>query len=440
MARLTQSSADDPIQQILECLANPAALNSLYRLYGSSPDIRASLRLIPLAYIDVLCTASQAANLVKQGTETALQRPFEALGTGLLRLVAEKALNGTDSAAIMLADLLDNDTIPFQTSRMLSEHHLAVKNILPRVQSQQQFSSYTHLLRALSWRSSSSSDSREWVPCLLEAVAEGIFLENGNEQLTQLLCLFSFLLVQYGDKAVDALESLNIVRKLARHIIKLLSEPSPLVAAPALHVLTCLLLHPRKATDIESQPAALRSTPLTILADTLGNKLFDDTHMERTLVLAADLCINCCAGERDGHAAAGSPNTVNGQIQAIADDLLVLDAVSGVIRAIASAQTHEVRDRLFQSTKLLPAIEHLVAMAERDRRYLSPLLAIVNSILSFSSCDTTWPLVSELVCPRQQLHMEDSAAQDTSANSSSPSMLDTIVDMVISGIEDMVDT
>ncbi|KAJ1739564.1 hypothetical protein LPJ68_004584 [Coemansia sp. RSA 1086] len=404
MARLTQSSTDDPIQQILECLTSSDALDSLYRLYTGSPDIRASLRLIPLSYIDVLCTASEAAGLVGN---TSLQPPLRGLGTMFLRLVAEKTLAGNDAAATLLADLLDNDAT---ASSMLPEHQLA-QNILSRVQSHEQVFAYTRLLQALGRVGSGA----EWVPCLLEAVAEGIFV-NGNGQLTQLLCLFSLLLKQYGDEAVSGLESLNVVRKLARHVIKLLSEPSPLVAAPALHVLTRILLHPRKSTD---QNSALKSTPLTILADSLGSKLFDGTHMERTLVLAADLCINCCAGDKDAHV--------------VDDDLLVLDAVSGVIGAIASAQAHSVRDRLFQSTKLLPAIEHLIAMAERDRRYLSPLLAIVNSILSYSSCNTEWPLVSELVCSRQQPQLED-------VNTSSPSMLDTIVDMVISGIEDMVDT
>ncbi|KAJ2453007.1 hypothetical protein EV183_000007 [Coemansia sp. RSA 2336] len=402
MARLTPSSTDDPVQQILECLASPDALDSLYRLYAGSPDIRASLRLIPLSYIDALCTASEAASLVG---DTRLPHTGRGLAAKFLQLVMEKAQEGNGTAATLLADLLDNDAT---ASSMLSEHQIA-QNILSRVRSHEQLFAHTRLLQALGRVSGAG-----WVPCLLEAVAEGIFVNDG--QLTQLLCLFSLLLKQYGDEAVGALESLNVVRKLARHVIKLLSEPSPLVAAPALHVLTRMLLHPRKATE---QSSALKPTPLTILADSLGSKLFDDTHMERTLVLTADLCINCCAGAKEA--------------REVDDDLLVLDAVAGVVSAIASAQAHQVRDRLFRSTKLLPAIEHLVAMAERDRRYLCPLLAIVNSIMVYSSCNTEWPLVSELVCSRQQPQLEDTS-------SSSPSMLDTMVDMVISGIEDMVDT
>ncbi|KAJ2495444.1 hypothetical protein GGH96_006385, partial [Coemansia sp. RSA 1972] len=191
----------------------------------------------------------------------------------------------------------------------------------------------------------------------------------------------------------------------------MLSRPSPLIAAPTLHVLLRILLHPHN-TDSLSQ-----HTTLSILAVSPGRKLFDGTHMSHTLVLAADMCLNCVAANM-------ARSATDAQTELVVSDLRVLGSVAGVIKACASAQAKEARAWFFQSTAMVLAVLHLVSMSELDRRYLNPLLCIVNSILSLSEANT--PLVA--------------APNSPQTKSDELSIIDKIVELVISSIEDVADT
>ncbi|KAJ2655846.1 hypothetical protein IW148_005884, partial [Coemansia sp. RSA 1199] len=253
--------------------------------------------------------------------------------------------------------------------------------------------------------------------------------DDHEHNSTQVLCLFSVLLIMYQNEAVRVLNALDSTRKLVRHVINMLNRPSPLIAALVLHVLSRILLHPLDNAD----PALQRHTTLSILAVSPGRKLFDDTHMSRTLMLAADMCLNCVAADMS-HSA-----TVDAQTELVASDLRVLDAVAGVVQACASAQSMEARAWFFQSTAMVPAILHLVSMSELDRRYLNPLLCIVNSILSLSEGNTL-PLVAALVQPSQRSQHESAPQSPQTKPSDELSIIDKIVELVISSIEDVADT
>ncbi|KAJ1851288.1 hypothetical protein LPJ76_006163, partial [Coemansia sp. RSA 638] len=233
----------------------------------------------------------------------------------------------------------------------------------------------------------------------------------------------------YQNEAVRVLNALDSTRKLVRHVINMLNRPSPLIAALVLHVLSRILLHPLDNAD----PALQRHTTLSILAVSPGRKLFDDTHMSRTLMLAADMCLNCVAADMS-HSA-----TVDAQTELVASDLRVLDAVAGVVQACASAQSMEARAWFFQSTAMVPAILHLVSMSELDCQYLNPLLCIVNSILSLSDGNTL-PLIAALVEPSQRSQHESAPQSPQTKPSDELSIIDKIVELVISSIEDVADT
>ncbi|KAJ1824149.1 hypothetical protein LPJ60_000979 [Coemansia sp. RSA 2675] len=376
--------ANDPLLQIVEIVGHsgplpPGAAESLHRLYASSADVRACLRLVDPAYMDVL-TAAHLASSAVSSADTA--QDIVGAGTRMTRLLS----GGGDWAATMLADTIDNSA---NCPQMPSE---VARALLARVKSAQPLHAHARLLKAIG------------SPCdqsLLHAVVDAIVDGPPVSSLTQLLCVAAQLIEQDRVGAMAVLAGLESLRGFARHIIKLLSVPSPTVAAPALHLLTLILLHP---------PA--QTSPLTILADGLCGKLFDATHIGRTLVLASDLCLNCQQ--------AGKP----------LDDLVVLDAIAGMVTAIAhcglsddSAQM-AVRAAFFASTELVPAIIHVVALAKLDRRYMHPLLRMVTAIIARPD-DASTPLVRALASECQEGSM--------------PAVVDDLFELVVSGIEDIDD-
>ncbi|KAJ2658867.1 hypothetical protein IW148_004510 [Coemansia sp. RSA 1199] len=421
---------DDPLVHILGCLSQPNALEQLCNAH-KSPDTRASLRLIAPAFMNALGTASAAAKTIALRSMDS----NSACGTALVRLLVEHTLEGSDAAAAMLVDLLDNVDAAACVTRRVSPQQIADNILLSRVKTQNaNLDDFARLLSTLNEHSSATDSENRWIRELLLATAEAVAdIPNSSDDhehnSTQVLCLFSLLLIMYQNEAVRVLNSLDSTRKLVRHVINMLSRPSPLIAAPALHVLSRILLHPLDNAD----PALQRHTTLSILAVSPGRKLFDDTHMSRTLVLAADMCLNCVAADMS-HSA-----TVDAQTELVASDLRVLDAVAGVVQACASAQSMEARAWFFQSTAMVPAILHLVSMSELDRRYLNPLLCIVNSILSLSEGNTL-PLVAALVQPSQRSQHESAPQSPQTKPSDELSIIDKIVELVISSIEDVADT
>ncbi|KAJ1831401.1 hypothetical protein LPJ63_004314 [Coemansia sp. RSA 2711] len=427
--------AEDPLLQMLCCLGEPEPLDSLYALFCSSSDIRASLRLLPPAYMDALYVATAAAREAAGLADSA--RPagsLDASGTDLERILTNAALAGSDSAAAMLASLLDNDDAASVVTRRISPQETATIALLPRVKSQSpELDSFARLLRILNQRAAASaSRDDKWVGNLLVATTEAVAAipkTTNDSSGSQVLCLLSQLLSEHWSEAAKTLVSLDSLRRLVRHLIKLLGRPPPLIAAPALHALTRILLHPH---DTAADGTVIQ-TPLTKLAADPGGKLFDSTHMNQTLVLVADFCLNC-------HAASGGatePDAASMRATLIDSDLCVLDAVTGFIDAISNAPTTNIRERFYHSLAIVPAIDHLLSMAELDRRYLNPLLRIVNSILTGAGGDMALPLVASLV----QSNASESASaltQDTAGYE--PSVIDSMVYMVISGIDDVVDT
>ncbi|KAJ2082005.1 hypothetical protein H4R24_001921 [Coemansia sp. RSA 988] len=427
---VTPVSVQDPLLTILSTIkrhqSEKEVIKQLYTDYSASPDIRASLRLVPLGYIDALSVASEASTVVVSPTskqnDYAASGQTLASGSQLLQLLQNHALEGQDYAAVMLSDILDNadvgGSIPPQKIPAMYE---AVKNILlSRVSDKQaELDIFATLLQATGrlltnaqWDSASLSD---WVEELLLALVDAVTdipvsTVYSNHNGAQVLCLMAQLLSHRSNQAIEVMSKLKSLRRLARHLIKLLSQPSPLLAAPALHVLTRILLHPQHTKTAHRE----EKTALTILADTLGGKLFDEVHIERTLILIADMCLNCHAADE----LADNPTfTVSDNV--IIDDLRVLDAAAGVIHAIATAQTSDVSARLFQSTAITSAIDHLVSMAKLDRRYLGPLLRMVNPILLYSNGDTTLPLISSLLVDRSNNHTskaDESIAEMPSIN------------------------
>ncbi|KAJ2805136.1 hypothetical protein H4R20_002214 [Coemansia guatemalensis] len=444
---VTPVSVQDPLLAILSAVnrhqSEKEAIEQLHVDYTASPDIRASLRLVPLGYMDALSVACEAATVVVSAspkqTEHATSGQTLASGSQLLQLLQNHALEGQNYAAAMLADILDNGdaagSIPLQKIPALCEAVASI--LLSRVSDKQaELDAFAGLLRAtdrqLANAQGSKISSSNWVEGLLLALVDAVTdipvsTADVKHNGAQVLCLMAQLLTQRREEATEIMAKLKSLRKLARHLIKLLSQPSPLLAAPALHVLTRILLHPQHTKTLRTG----QKTALTALAETLGGKLFDENHIDRTLVLIADMCLNCHAAD----ALTDNPTLVVSDSM-ITDDLRVLDAVAGVIRAIASAQAPDVSARFFQSTAITPAIDHMVSMAKLDRRYLGPLLHMVNPILLYSNGDTTLPLIESLLADRPNSHI--SAADESIVDM--PSLIDEIFDAVLLGIEDAIDT
>ncbi|KAJ2496606.1 hypothetical protein GGH96_005710 [Coemansia sp. RSA 1972] len=413
---------NDPLH-ILGCITEPDALDRLEQAH-KSPDTRAVLRLIAPQFMNALGTASVAAQAV------GLQSTDSALGTALVQKIVERTLEGSDAAAAMLTDLADNVDAAACVTCQVSLQEIAENILLSRVKLQNaKLDDFARLLATLNEHCVAGTENG-WIRELLVATVEAVAnIPNSPDQehnSMQILCLFSLLLTLYKDEAVRVLNALDSTRKLVRHVINMLSRPSPLIAAPALHVLSRILLHPHDTLDLLSQ-----HTTLSILAVSPGRKLFDGTHMSRTLVLAADMCLNCVAADTNTHSGTDT------RAELVASDLRVLDAVAGVVQSCASAQAKEAREWFFQSTAMVPAILHLVSMSELDRQYLNPLLCIVNSILSLSEANT--PLVAALIEPSQRSQHE-SAPQSPQTKSDELSIIDKIVELVISSIEDVADT
>ncbi|KAJ2815115.1 hypothetical protein GGI24_006157, partial [Coemansia furcata] len=334
---------DDPLLLIAATVGHAGpipsnAVESLYKLYTTSADIRACLRLVDPAYLDVLSAAHLASEAIGGAVDIAEENVVGA-GTRLTRLLQKAhALNSSSSeeeeaaAATMLADMTNCPQIPDTSDETL----------LTRVRSGSPVRAHAALLRATG--SGSSRNSNQLLCAVVDAIVAHSAADTG---LSQLLCLAAQLIEQDRVGSLAALAGLASLRGFARHVIKLLSVPAPIVAAPALHLLTLILLHP---------PAKVTTghhvSPLTILADGLCGKLFDAAHIGRTLVLAADLCLNCQQ--------AGSSTD---------NDLVVLGAVAGMVTAIAQCEEQSgaalqaVRTAFFASTEIVPALVHITAMA-----------------------------------------------------------------------------
>ncbi|KAJ1950109.1 hypothetical protein FBU59_000834, partial [Linderina macrospora] len=228
--------------------------------------------------------------------------------------------------------------------------------------------------------------------------------EDTHERTAPLLCLLAELLGQYPDESFAALTANSTLRRFNRHIIKLLSAPSPSVTAPTLHILTQVLLHSNCAVP----------SPLTIIAESLRPKLFDESHIDRTLVLVADLCLNC----------KGAENSLT-----VDEDLKVLDSIAGVVRAVVTSKAAE---RFFQSTRLVGALGHVALLANLNRRYMFPLLRIINPILA-APASVGSPLVAGLIVPQP--------SGSNGAGGVSPiAVVPDVFDAILSGIEDAVYT
>ncbi|KAJ2811631.1 hypothetical protein H4S07_001936 [Coemansia furcata] len=397
---------DDPLLLIAATVGHVGpmpinAVESLYKLYTASADIRACLRLVDPAYLDVLSAAHLASEAIRGVVDIAEENVVGA-GTRLTRLLQKAhALNNSSSeeeeaaaAATMLADMTNCPQIPDTSDD---------DTLLTRVRSGSPVRAHAALLRA----TGSSRDSSQQLLC---AVVDAIVAHSASDSgLSQLLCLAAQLIEQDRVGSLAALAGLASLRGFARHVIKLLSVPAPIVAAPALHLLTLILLHPPAKVT-----AGHHVSPLTILADGLCGKLFDAAHIGRTLVLAADLCLNCQQ--------AGSSTD---------DDLVVLGAVAGMVAAIAqceqsSAALQAVRTAFFASTEIVPALVHITAMARVDRRYIHALLRMATAIIARPE-DAPTPLVRAL------------ASESQGPSGPLPSVIGELFELVLSGIEDIDD-
>ncbi|KAJ2838306.1 hypothetical protein FBU31_000948 [Coemansia sp. 'formosensis'] len=394
---------DDPLLLIAATVGHAGpmpsnAVESLYKLYTTSADIRASLRLVDPAYLDVLSAAHLASEAVVRGAVDIAEENVVGAGTRLTRLLQKAhALNNSNSeeaAATMLADMTNCPQIPDTSDD---------DTLLTRVRSGSSVRAHAALLRATGSNRNSSQQ-------LLCAVVDAIVAHPEKESsLSQLLCLAAQLIEQDRVGSLAALAGLASLRGFARHVIKLLSVPAPIVAAPALHLLTLILLHPpAKVTGSK------HVSPLTILADGLCGKLFDAAHIGRTLVLAADLCLNCQQ--------AGSSTD---------NDLVVLGAVAGMVTAIAQceqsgAALQAVRTAFFASTEIVPALVHITAMARVDRRYIHALLRMATAIIARPE-DAPTPLVRAL------------ASESQGPSGPLPSVIGELFELVLSGIEDIDD-
>ncbi|KAJ2502830.1 hypothetical protein GGI11_007684, partial [Coemansia sp. RSA 2049] len=433
----------DPLHQIAAVLGKksttPASSTAkLHALYQHSPDIRATLRLVDPAYMDILTTSAVA---------TAEDSNVGGVGTRVVRLLTSQVLQGNSTAAEMLSDILNNACGGHANSaaeptmgavELCALRESVVQAMAHRVRDGEpadDSGSFARLLSAIEHiaatttptAANSAQDGRCSTCLLVNEVADALVEfdvaklvaeqsaigTNASaavafDKMSQLLRLLTFAIEQYGDHAIRALSGHPSLRTLARCIIKMLSVPVPLVAAPALYALTLLVLYPNDGnlSSAQQQVSCLpvsssSSSSLQSLSQNLMAKLFDVDHIERTLTLVVDFCLNCQEPSGVGSqeqqqqqlqepsndtAGEAKPNhsgtIVNG---AVANDLLVLDAVSGIIGAIVRSDNTSdaagtTRDLFYQSTSIISAITHLQHLSTYDHRYLTPLLSIVGSI------------------------------------------------------------
>ncbi|KAI8324386.1 hypothetical protein GQ54DRAFT_296224 [Martensiomyces pterosporus] len=450
---------NDPLLELLGAtassdLSSTQALSNLCSLYASSSDIRGCLRLIHPSYLGLLSAVSlldtQSAQLPAQhgaagdsasyalrdskdnahahassaSSHVIFTHPHTGAPTVQLHsgafLVQLLSSQTTAGSAVMLSDILHGSREEGWASPadICSMESGTLQTLLSLTQQGSgQVDSHAELLSAI--RSLSRYSEQGKVASLVRAIVDAI-MDGSTDNVPQLLSLLAQLLEQYEADSLDTLSSLESLRRFTRHIIKLLSKPSPGITAPALHILTRLLLHPRGAGG-GSKP-----TPLSVLADGLRGKLFDDAHIGRTLVLVSDLCLNCQAA--DPHS--------SGDAALVSDDLRVLNAIAGVVNAVVTSDDG-VSKRFSQSTEMAAAVDHVVSMAKLDRRYVVPLLRTVNPILAHAAYRGS-PLVLALTSAHEGNHSNASneTQQGTAAAADATSIVAEIFDIVLSGIED----
>ncbi|KAJ1887393.1 hypothetical protein LPJ66_009142 [Kickxella alabastrina] len=387
---------DDPLSQLSIVLSSEHdAVEQVCKLHTESSDIRGSLRLFDTAYLDVLSFLhAQSTNKGSHETSGILSSQ-----KGLLQKLSEIAMQeetpmtveAEAAAAWVLADcvdqLSDSEGICARLGRIVGQV------LATRVRENNETEALRQLLRATGMREG------PWLDSLLAVVCEAIVELADNDmqgqalrRSSQLLCLLAQLLEDYSAYALRVMSSVDSLRRMARHVIKLLSDPHPAVSAPALHVLARLLLTP---------VVSGRPTALSILGDSLRGKLFDEAHLARTVLLVSDLCQNCNGSDKQ-------------------EDFLVLEAASGIIACVAQSQGAADRRRFFEMTEMARALDHLVGVARIDRRYIHPLVSIINHVVREGGSS---PLVAALCTDRG----DDFAG----------SIVAEVFDIVGSGIEDI---
>ncbi|KAI9506399.1 hypothetical protein BX070DRAFT_219871 [Coemansia spiralis] len=342
------ASIASPVLQVLAAVegSHPDPVAALHALYKESPDIRATLRLVDPCFVDLLQRTAHSF------PSTPLTQRLGA-GTRLAPLLSSRALS-CNVAAEMLADLVNSDCTM----------QIPVASVIDNILSGEHRGGFK-LLCALA-----PSSGTGWVAEVVRRVASEIITAPELAQLR----LLNFAMVRFRSEAMATLATLDELRRLTRCIIKLLSSPQPLVAAAALHSLTLIVLN-------TEWPA------LTALARSLSGKLFDSMHLERTLLLVADLCLNCQAADL-------TVTKTSDADHQISIDIDVLENTAGVISALA--QCRETVNQFVQSTAMVPAISHLLSMARLDHRYLAPLLSITASITGLADEHMETPLLQQL--------------------------------------------
>ncbi|KAJ2726075.1 hypothetical protein GGI07_000858 [Coemansia sp. Benny D115] len=393
---------DDPLHRVvLSILAQQRtrSASDLCTLYGESSDIRACLRLFPPAYIDILTAMHPEFAL-------SLDTGAEGKGRGvpLRQWLWEHATRQPQGADMDALKILTDHCFAQQTSQQGSSK---ISDLVVILVAQVHRGRADMVLREAIRGIEYGAWLRELLGAVCQAIVGGSWnMEEDPESAracSELLCLLAQLLEDYGCQSLADVGALPNLRQLARRVIKLLSEPQPTVAAPALHILTrLLLLPPQQQQQQTSSTSVSAATPLSILGDSLRHKLFDKTHIGRTLLLAADLCQNCTAGPR------------------AAEDLVVLESIGGMFECLVGAAA-VVGLQVSEMTEMTPAIDHLVALAREDRRFVHPLVRFVSALLANSEHANT-PLVQGLWVDRGDDSMGPAVAE--------------ICDIVTSGIED----
>ncbi|KAJ2858462.1 hypothetical protein J3B02_000212 [Coemansia erecta] len=386
----------DPLHVIVHCLVSDISLTAAF---SDNPNICASLRLFDFAYIDTLSTIDShrrqkiKAQLRNQKPNTNVSMQII---NGIVRTrVVEKLLSEDASAQrnALLADCLDHIEDPVILARI---EEMTLNQLFAQIEAPHEEIDKGLCLLFQAMR----IPPGPWLRNLINITSQGILRLDTDSSNAQLICLLASVLEHYGASALDLLASLDCLRQLARHVIKQLSQPYPPAAASALHLLTRLLLLPH------SSYIPSKSSPLTIiLGDSLRGKLFDQSHIARTMMLAADLCHNCTGQDPS--------------------ELLVLESVAGTVACIALHGGREYQ-ALFEITGLAPGIHRLVVLARENRRYLHPLLRILNHFLcNADKADS--PLISALM-------------MDTEIGGSGGSAIAEVFDIALSGIEDTLCT
>ncbi|KAJ2602695.1 hypothetical protein H4R99_001146 [Coemansia sp. RSA 1722] len=370
----------DPLHLIVQCLVSDTPLTAAF---GSSSDVRATLRLFDPTYINTLSAVHSRRHQIKhKQTE-----PNYIHRTSVL----EKLLSEQPSPQkhALLADCLDH----IDDSEIIAKvNEMVLERLFVTIEAGQEVDKGLCLLFA-----AAKVPLGPWLGHLVEVICDAILELDAGGRCAQLLCLLA-LTVEHYEETLDLMASLHSLRQLARHIIKLLSESHPVVAASALHLLTRLLLPPLSYTLVAN-------SPLAMLSSSLRGKLFDQSHIGRTMQLAADLCRNCTGQDPS--------------------ELLVLDAVAGTVSCVAAHGGDEYL-ALFQLLDLAPAIHQLVTLARENRRYLHPLLRILNSLLAMPT-NVDLPLIRALT--------RDSGGEDSTGSAAAE-----VFDIVLSGVEDALNT